>query len=91
MTTAARAKGIVVTVLALAWGALRIAWAATRYVDGACPSSDTGASTPCGENGPFRSVCEGVNAMAAGDTLNVRGGLMPRTGAASGSLPRPAW
>ena len=73
MTTASLAKGLVVAVLALGVGRAPIAWAATRYVDGACPSSGTGASTTCGANGPFRSVCEGVNAMAVGDTLNVRG------------------
>ncbi len=45
----------------------------TYYVDGACQSSGSGTSLACGATGPFRTVNEGITAMSAGDTLNIRG------------------
>ena len=49
------------------------ATAAVRFVDGACPTSGSGASITCGASGPFRTIAEGVLAMQPGDRLNVRG------------------
>ena len=46
---------------------------AVYFVDGACPSSGSGTSLACGPVGPFRTIAEGILAMAAGDTLNIRG------------------
>jgi hypothetical protein len=43
------------------------------YVDGACPTSGTGARLGCGARGPFRTIGEGIDAMHAGDTLSIRG------------------
>ena len=47
--------------------------ATVYFVDGACPTSGTGTGLACGATGPFRTIGEGVEAMAAGDTLNIRG------------------
>jgi cysteine-rich repeat protein len=47
--------------------------AAVYFVDGACATSGTGAGLACGASGPFRTIGEGVDAMHAGDTLNIRG------------------
>jgi len=51
----------------------RLALSATYYVDGACANSGTGTSLGCGASGPFKTISEGISAMAPGDTLNIRG------------------
>src|SRR5262245_16394110 len=50
-----------------------VARATVHLVDGACTTSGTGTSLSCGASGPFRTLAEGVLALAPGDTLNVRG------------------
>lgn len=47
--------------------------ATTLYVDGGCPSSGSGTALTCGASGPFKTLSEGISAMNAGDTLNIRG------------------
>jgi hypothetical protein len=62
-------------ILALLWllfpGAEAVA--AIRFVDGACATSGSGASLTCGASGPFRTINEGIESMAPGDTLYIRG------------------
>ncbi|HXJ36653.1 MAG TPA: right-handed parallel beta-helix repeat-containing protein [Candidatus Eisenbacteria bacterium] len=59
------------TLLALGGGTP--ASATSYFVDGACNTSGTGTALACGASGPFRTIGEGIEAMAPGDTLNVRG------------------
>lgn len=49
--------------------------AATRFVDGACPSSGKGRESTCGANGPFRTIQEALRKMRRGDTIQVAAGV----------------
>jgi cysteine-rich repeat protein len=66
------------TVLAAALvglSAVRPLEAATRYVDGACPTSGTGAQRACGAKGPVRTIREAIRIMHRGDTIQVAAGI----------------
>ncbi len=70
LTSAVRSLLLLLPVLTAAAGP---ALSATYFVDGACATSGTGATLTCGTTGPFKTISEGVGAMHAGDTLNIRG------------------
>jgi len=69
--TAAMGMGFAVAAAVVLYAT--VASATTYFVDGACATSGTGTSITCGASGPFRTIGAGVQAMVAGDTLNIRG------------------